>query len=72
MEDIPDASLLGRNPEELKTAELRLWLRCRGDSCKGLKMKPGKRVHEYIRTGKDGNVQVQGRWQQLERDDVIS
>ena len=56
--DIPGASLLGRKPEELKTAELRLWLRCRGDSCKGLKTKAElvKRVHEYIRTGKDKDV----------------
>lgn len=38
-DDIPGASLLGRKPEELKTAELRLWLKWRGDSCKGLKTK---------------------------------
>ena len=57
-DDIPGASLLGRKPEELKTAELRLWLKCRGDSCKGLKTKAElvKRVHEYIRTGKDKDV----------------
>ena len=53
-DDIPGASLLGRKPEELKTPELRLWLKCHGDSCKGLKMKAElvKRVHEYIRTAK--------------------
>ena len=57
-DDIPGASLLGRKPEELKTAELRLWLKCRGDSCKGLKTKAElvKRVHEYITTGKDKDV----------------
>ena len=59
-DDIPGASLPGRKPEELKTAELRLWLiqKCRGNSCKGLKTKAElvKRVHEYIRTGKDKDV----------------
>ena len=57
-DDIPGGSLLGREPEELKTAELRLWLKCRGDSCKGLKTKVElvKRVHEYVRTGKDKYV----------------
>ena len=57
-DDIPGASLLGRKPEELKTAELHLWLKCRGDSCKGLKTKTElvKRVYEYIRTGKDKDV----------------
>jgi len=57
-DDIPGASLLGRKPEELKTAELRLWLKCRGDSCKGLKTKAEfvNQVHECIRTGKDKNV----------------
>ena len=56
--DIPGASLLGRKPEELKNTELRLWLKCRGDLGKGLKTKAElvKRVHEYIRTGKDKNI----------------
>ena len=38
-DDFPGASLLGQKPKELKTVELRLWLKCRGDSCKGLKTK---------------------------------
>jgi len=37
--DIPGASLLGQKPEVLRTAELRLLLKCRGDSCSGLKTK---------------------------------
>ena len=32
--DIPGASLGNRNPEALKVAELKFWLRCRG--AKGL------------------------------------
>ena len=40
MEDnIPGASLAGRNPSSLKNEELKFWLRCRGDSLKGLKTK---------------------------------
>ena len=38
-DDIPGASLAGRNPASLKTKELKFWLRCRGDSLKGLKTK---------------------------------
>ena len=37
--DIPGASLSGRNPSCLKTDDLRFWLKCRGDSLKGLKTK---------------------------------
>ena len=37
--DIPGASLEGRKPAELKKADLLFWLRCRGDSCKGLNVK---------------------------------
>ena len=37
--DIPGASLAGRNPSSLKNEELKFWLRCRGDSLKGLKTK---------------------------------
>ena len=39
-EDIPGASLAGRIPSKLKMDELRFWLKCRGDSCKGLKVAP--------------------------------
>jgi len=39
--DIPGASLNGRNASELKNDELRFWLRCQGDSGKGLKTKAG-------------------------------
>ena len=38
-DDIPGASLAGRNPSLLKNEEVRFWLRCRGDSLKGLKTK---------------------------------
>ena len=38
-DDIPGASLAGRNPPSLKNEELRFWLRCHGDSLKGLKTK---------------------------------
>ena len=38
-DDIPGASLAGRNPSSLKNEELRFWLRCRGNSLKGLKTK---------------------------------
>ena len=38
-DDIPGSSLSGRNPASLKNPELRFWLKCRGDSCKGLTTK---------------------------------
>ena len=38
-DDIPGSSLAGREPASLKNEELRFWLRCRGDSLKGLKTK---------------------------------
>jgi len=38
-DDIPGASLAGRSPATLKNEELRFWLKCRGDSLKGLKTK---------------------------------
>ena len=38
-DDIPGASLAGREPSSLKNEELRFWLKCRGDSLKGLKTK---------------------------------
>ena len=38
-DDIPGASLAGRNPSSLKNEELRFRLRCREDSLKGLKTK---------------------------------
>ena len=37
--DIPGVSLEGRKPTEFKKADFLFWLRCRGDSCKGLKVK---------------------------------
>lgn len=37
--DIPGSSLNGRKPSELKTDELRFWLKCRNDSAKGLRTK---------------------------------
>lgn len=38
-DDIPGASLAGRNPSSMKNDELKFWLRCHGDSLKGLKTK---------------------------------
>ena len=38
-DDIPGAALAGRAPATLKNEELRFWLKCRGDSLKGLKTK---------------------------------
>lgn len=37
--DIPGSSLNGRDPSELKNPELKFWLQCRGDNCKGLSTK---------------------------------
>lgn len=57
-DDIPGSSLAGREPASLKNEELRFWLRCRGDSLKGLKTKAllVKRVEEYINSGHDQNI----------------
>ena len=38
-DDIPGASLAGREPATLKNEELRFWLKRHGDSLKGLKTK---------------------------------
>ena len=56
--DIPGASLLGRKPEELSNSELKFWLKCRGDTGKGLKTKAElvKRVYDYFKTGKDKEI----------------
>ena len=56
--DIPGASLLGRKPEELLNSELKFWLKCRGDTGKGLKTKAElvKRIYDYIKTGKDKEI----------------
>ena len=35
--DVPGTSLDGRKPEDLKNAELKHWLMCRGASTKGKK-----------------------------------
>ncbi|CAH3033656.1 unnamed protein product [Pocillopora meandrina] len=57
-DDIPGASLRGRSPATLKNEELRFWLKCRGDTLKGLKTKAQlvKRVEEYIKEGRDQNI----------------
>ncbi|KAJ7394727.1 hypothetical protein OS493_000553 [Desmophyllum pertusum] len=57
-DDIPGASLAGRSPATLKNKELRFWLKCRGDSLKGLKTKAQlvKRVEDYIKAGRDQNI----------------
>ena len=41
-EDIPGASLAGTLPSQLKIEELKFWLLCRGNCCKGLKTKAGR------------------------------
>ncbi|KAK3699227.1 hypothetical protein QZH41_011271 [Actinostola sp. cb2023] len=38
-EDVLGSSLNGRKPVQLKNSELTFWLKCRGDSCKGLQTK---------------------------------
>ena len=38
-DDIRGSSLNGRDPNRLKNSELKFWLKCRGDSCKGLSTK---------------------------------
>ena len=45
--DIPGASLQGRKPAEMKKADLLFWLRCRGDSCKGMSVK-AQLVKRYV------------------------
>ena len=44
-DDIPGASLAGRNPSSLKNEELRFWLRCREDS-----LKPGFHIIAPVAT----------------------
>jgi len=38
-DDIPGSSLNGRDPSVLKNPQLKFWLECRGDSCKGISTK---------------------------------
>ena len=42
-DDISGASLAGREPSSLSNNELQFWLKCRGDSLKGLKTKAVER-----------------------------
>ncbi|CAB4002232.1 hypothetical protein AC249_AIPGENE28139 [Paramuricea clavata] len=53
--DIPGSSFGGKLPALFKKDELRFWLKCRGDSLKGLKTKAQyvKRVEAYIQSGRD-------------------
>ncbi|CAH3158072.1 unnamed protein product [Pocillopora meandrina] len=53
--DIPGYSLCGRSPATLKNDEIKFWLKCRGDSLKGIKTKTAlvKRVEEYIDSGRE-------------------
>ena len=48
-DDIPGASLAGRNPSSLKNEEPKFWLRCRGDSLKGL-LKNESTTRKAVRT----------------------
>ena len=45
---IPGSSLHGRVPSSLKNSELKFWLQCRGDTCKGMSTK-AKLVKRYFR-----------------------
>ena len=45
--DIPGASSHGRKPAEMKKADVLFWLRCRGDSCKGMTVK-AQLVKRYV------------------------
>ena len=38
-DDIPGSSPIGTDANRLKNSELKFWLKCRGDSCKGLSTK---------------------------------
>ena len=38
-DDIPGSSPIGKDANRLKNSELKFWLKCRGDSCKGLSTK---------------------------------
>ena len=38
-DDIPGSSLEGRDANRLKNSELKFWLKCCGDPCKGLSTK---------------------------------
>ena len=38
-DDIPGSSLKGRDANRLKNSELKFWLKCCGDTCKGLSTK---------------------------------
>ena len=38
-DDIPGSSLDGRDANRLKNSELKIWVKCRGNSCKGLSTK---------------------------------
>ena len=53
--DISGASLEGRKPSELKKADLLFWLRCRGDSCKGLSVK-ARLVKRYVQRSFNVNI----------------
>ena len=53
--DIPRASLQRRKPAELKKADLWFWLRCRGDSCKGLSVK-ARLVKRYVQRSINVNI----------------
>ncbi|XP_028518313.1 uncharacterized protein LOC114576234, partial [Exaiptasia diaphana] len=52
-DDVPGSSLERKEPNRLKNNELKFWLKCRGDSLKGLTTKAQlcKRVNEYLQAG---------------------
>ena len=47
---IPGSSLDRRDPTRLKNAELKFWLKCRGDSCKGLSTKAQQLCKRYSKS----------------------
>jgi len=59
-DDIPKASLRGRNIAELKVDELKFWLKCCGDSSKGLKTK-AKHVFGLLWTKTIFNLLVESK-----------
>ena len=55
-DDVPGASLRGRNPILLTVPELKCWLACRGASRRGRKPNLVLRVSEYIAAGLDKKI----------------
>ena len=59
--DIPGASLLGRKPKALKNSELKFWLKCRGDTRKGLKTSWASETSVRVHTKRQGQTDHRSR-----------